>query len=198
MTAPDDPNKPLGPEDDAQPGESAELEDAYDPEEHPNGTNLDEDTEMLDSTVRTLDAESEEPEAGEVVRSPIAARALEPEAEDAGDADSIVDESDEAGADESSASPNWDTQLSARRIAVELKRLEAEIRETLEGRDSKRKRKLTGSRRWAELEEDILAWRFAGRFEEETLDHLRRLVTRRHHLFRRLRFLAGTRPVWNT
>ena len=68
----------------------------------------------------------------------------------------------------------------------------------LEGRDSRRKRKLGGTRRWMELEEDIIQWYYAGRFDEPTLQRLRELVSKRHYLFRRLRFIAGTRPTWNT
>ena len=83
-------------------------------------------------------------------------------------------------------------------MALELKRIESEVRELLGERDSRRKRKLSGSRRWRELEEDILGWRFTGRFNEAALARLHRLIVRRDYLFRRLRYLAGTRPTWNT
>jgi hypothetical protein len=94
--------------------------------------------------------------------------------------------------------PDWDYETTSHRIVIELKRIESEVREILEGRDSKRKRKLGGSRRWLEFEEDIIAWRYTGRFDEPTLRHLQELVVKRHYLFRRLRFIAGTRQTWNT
>lgn len=92
----------------------------------------------------------------------------------------------------------WDRELSPQRIAVELKKIEDEVRRLLEDRDPKRKRRLAGTRRWLELEEDILSLRYQNRIDEATLDTLHRLVARRHHLFGRLRFLARTRPTWNS
>jgi len=94
--------------------------------------------------------------------------------------------------------PDWDLETSTHRIVIELKRIESEVRTILENRDSRRKRKLGGSRRWLELEEDIITWRYSGRFDEPTLRHLQELVAKRNYLFRRLRFIAGTRPTWNT
>ena len=64
-------------------------------------------------------------------------------------------------------------------------------------RDIKRKRKLSGTRRWLDLEEDVIAWRYAGRFDEDTLRRLQELIYRRHYLFRRLRYLTAARPVEN-
>jgi len=93
---------------------------------------------------------------------------------------------------------DWEHELSAHRVAVELRRIESEVRELLEERDPKRKRKLSGTHRWNELEDDIISWRFSGRFDEETLRRLQELIGRRHYLFHRLRFLASTRPTWNT
>lgn len=89
-------------------------------------------------------------------------------------------------------------ETSAHRLAVELKRVERSVRAILDLNDARRKRKLTGTRRWNELEEDLVAWQFSGRFDQPTLGELRRLVTRRHYLLKRLRFLAGTRPTWNS
>ncbi len=83
-------------------------------------------------------------------------------------------------------------------VIVELKRIESDLRTLIEERDPRRKRKLSGTHRWHELEEDILTWRFTGRFDEDTLRRTQELIARRHHLFRHLRFLAGTRPVWNS
>jgi len=95
-------------------------------------------------------------------------------------------------------SQDWANELSSHRIAVELKRIETEVRQVLEGRDPKRKRRFSGTRRWLELEEDILAWEFTGGFDEPTLRRMQQLIAKRHHLFKRLHFLAGTRPTWNT
>ncbi len=89
-------------------------------------------------------------------------------------------------------------EFSTRHVVAELKQVEDEVRKILEPRDSKRKRRMAGTQRWLELEDDILSWKFAGRFDEATLRRLHQLVTRRHHLFRQLHFIAGTRPTWNT
>ena len=93
---------------------------------------------------------------------------------------------------------DWENELSAHRVAVELRRIESDVRAIIEERDPKRKRKLSGTHRWHELEDDILTWRFSGRFDEDTLRRVQELIGRRHYLFRRLRFLASTRPAWNT
>ncbi|MFH1107923.1 MAG: hypothetical protein V1790_01810 [Planctomycetota bacterium] len=93
---------------------------------------------------------------------------------------------------------DWANELSPHRVAVELRRIESEVRALLEERDPKRKRKLSGTSRWQELEEDIVSWRFSGRFNEDTLRRAQELIARRHHLFNRLRFLASTRPTWNS
>lgn len=93
---------------------------------------------------------------------------------------------------------DWPQECSARIVAVELKRVEQQVRQLLKDRDPRRKRKLAGSWRWSELHEDILTWRHTGRLDEQTLHYLERLVSRRHYLFQRLRFLACTRPTWNT
>ena len=93
---------------------------------------------------------------------------------------------------------DWENELSAHRVAVELRRIESEVRAILEERDPKRKRKLSGTHRWHELEDDILSWRFSGRIDEDSLRRLQKLIGRRHYLFHRLRFLSSTRPTWNT
>jgi len=93
---------------------------------------------------------------------------------------------------------DWECELSAHAVALELRRIEDEVREILEIRDPKRKRKLSGTHRWQELEEDILSWYGAGRFDDGTLGRLRSLINRRHVLFRHLGFLASTRPTWNS
>lgn len=93
---------------------------------------------------------------------------------------------------------DWENELSAHRVAVELRRIESDVRTLLEERDHKRKRKLSGTSRWQELEDDILSWRFSGRFDESSLRQLQELIGRRNYLFNRLRFLSSTRPTWNT
>lgn len=117
--------------------------------------------------------------------------------DDVSDAGAIPDVDDTAPI-ASSAPPKWEYEMSAHRIAVELKRIENEVWTLLDGSDTKRKRRLAGSRRWMELEDDIRNWRYTGRFDEAVLDRLQQLVCRRHYLFTRLRFSASTRPVWNS
>ncbi len=114
--------------------------------------------------------------------------------DDMGDAASIPDDLDNGGTPTAHGTADWDSETSAHRVIVALKRVEADVRELLQGRDPRRKRKLSGSRRWRELEEDLLAWKFSGRIDEDALRRLHRLILRRDHLFRRLRFLAGSRP----
>lgn len=93
---------------------------------------------------------------------------------------------------------DWESSLSAHHVGVELKRIETEVRAILEDRDPKRKRKLNGTHRWHELEDDLLSLRFTGRIDEDSIRRLLDLIYQRHHLFRHLRFLASTRPTWNT
>ena len=92
----------------------------------------------------------------------------------------------------------WESELSTQRVAIERRRVEGQVRKLLEERDPKRKRKLAGTHRWHELEEDILSWRFSGRFDETVLQRLSELIARRHFLSRHLKFLASTRPTWNS
>ena len=115
--------------------------------------------------------------------------------EDAGVADAITDDGESDSPEEV---VDWDRTTSAHRIAVELKRIETDVRGLLEHRDPRRKRRLTGTRRWLELQEDIISWYGSDRFDVETLRELQRLVTRRHHLFRRLTYISSTRSGWNT
>ncbi len=93
---------------------------------------------------------------------------------------------------------DWASETSAQRVYLELKKVEDEVRLILEPKDPVRKRKLGGTRRWRDLEEDLLNWRFTDRFDEATLARVQALAARRHQLFQRLRFLAGTRPTWNS
>lgn len=117
--------------------------------------------------------------------------------DDTSDAGPIADEARTPPVDDA-VTRDWAHELSPQRIVVELNHIETAVREVLEGRDTKRKRKLSGTRRWRELEEDIIQWRVSGRVDQKGLKTLEELVIRRHTLFQRLNFLAGTRPTWNT
>jgi hypothetical protein len=124
------------------------------------------------------------------------------EKETATDESSDAEWSESAG-DEASAPGEarvlpFDREVSAKRIAGELRRIESEVRRFLDDHDTRRKRKLAGTRRWNELEEDIIQWKFSGRVDDGILRQMHALVMRRHHLFNRLRFLAFTRPTWNS
>lgn len=92
----------------------------------------------------------------------------------------------------------WEHEFSGHQIAVELSRIESEVRKLLDERDPRRKRKITGTRRWQELEEDVIAMKFTGRIDENVLREITRLVSYRHFLFGQLRFVASTRSTWNT
>ncbi|RJP34609.1 MAG: hypothetical protein C4547_10730 [Phycisphaerales bacterium] len=93
---------------------------------------------------------------------------------------------------------SWDPAATPRHLAVELKRIEARITELLEGIDPRRKRRLEGTRRWLELQDDIAAMRFDGRIDEARVREINALCAKRHRLFRHLNFLVATRPTWNT
>ena len=182
--------------------DTPEIEDAYAPPDAADDkVPADDEADLLEESARSLDAEpgqadelDEETVATTAVRSAEAA-----ERDDTGDADSIPDEPTPASQELEGQKPTvWDRERSPHKIAVELKRIESEIRGVLEGRDPKRKRKLGGTRRWLELQEDIVSWRHTGRFDESTLNRLQELTARRHYLFRRLCFLATTRGTWNT
>jgi hypothetical protein len=92
----------------------------------------------------------------------------------------------------------WEHEFSAHRIAAELNRIEVEVRRLIEDCDPKRKRRFTGTSRWHELEEDLRSLRFTGRADEDILNRVFEHIARRHFLFGQLRFVASTRPTWNT
>jgi len=147
----------------------------------------------IDSAAPNADA-PDEPEPAE---TPPQADAADDEG--AGDTDSIVESPEDVKLREAATvEPNWQRETSAHRIAVELKRIETEVRAILDVQDSRRKRKLTGSRRWRELEEDMIRWHFTSRIDQSALKRLGELVPKRNFLFQRLHFLAGTRVGWNT
>lgn len=120
-----------------------------------------------------------------------------------GDADAIgdlplQDREDREGREDLGSRLSEDASLRARRIGAELKQLEIDVREILDAIDPRRKRKLSGTRRWHELQDDIIQWRFTSRVDESALKRLSQLIGRRHYLFRQLSFLSVTRPTWNS
>jgi len=172
------------------------IEDAGDPDLSEPVEVSEDDADLLDASSRSLDA------AGALAdgEGEVTTRAGVVDVDDAGDADSIEAEPGEGlfAIDEKRLQDGMMPAPSAHHIAVELKSIESEVRRLLADNDPKRKRKLGGSRRWQELEEDVIAWRFTSRFQEDVLTRLRELIVRRNHLFRRLHFLAGIRPTWNS
>ncbi len=177
------------------------VEDAYAPD-GPSDSAVDEDDlRLLDPVSRALDADTpaEDYAAGSPVTSADEAADAVAAKDDTSDTDDLTATSEEPadGAAESKP-PSYGKEGSAHQIIVELKRIESEVRSLLDGRDSKRKRKLAGTRRWLELEEDLLGWQHSGRIDASTVRRLQDLVLLRHHLFTRLRFIASTRPTWNT
>ncbi len=178
-------------------------EPTTEPDTSPDETRLEiseDDPELLGSASRMLnDADSDsdgDPKKEEPGTETTRAGTV---ADDTSDAGSIHDEPDvEPASPGRTNSRDWIAQASAHKVAVELKRIETEVRALLEDRDTVRKRKLAGSSRWVELEDDLIQWRFSGRIDEPTLRRLQEMVSYRHHLFHKLTFLAATRPVWNS
>jgi len=158
---------------------------------------VEDDPESLAVAARALELEAAV--AGEDEAPPAEAAPASDGYDDISDTDAIAEEDRPAPLGQGKTeNHNWSDEISAQKIALELKHIETEVRQRLEGRDTRRKRKLAGSRRWHELEEDIIAWRHSGKIDEPTLNRLHELVGKRHYLFRRLSFLAGTRPTWNS
>ncbi len=177
------------------------IEDAYAPD-GPSDSAVDEDDlRLLDPVSRALDADTpnEDNAAGSAVTSADEAADAVAAKDDTSDTDDVSATSEEpAGGAADPKPPTYGKEGSAHQIIVELKRIESEVRSLLDGRDTRRKRKLAGTRRWLELEEDLLGWQHSGRVDGATLRRLQDLVLMRHHLFKRLRFIASTRPTWNT
>lgn len=176
------------------------VEDAAEPDELKPDVVADDEAEPPDPAARALEgAVIESDEEGESTARQAAARLT---ADSDSDTNDVSDIPEESSAQSTVARPPWQVDLeyevSAHNVVVELKRLELEVRQLLEERDTRRKRKLSGTHRWYELEDDIRSWRYRGRFDEASLDRLSNLISRRHRLFRRLRFLSATRPTWNT
>lgn len=191
------------PDDQPSPGSEDEvpaIEDAYEAEAIAEAAPPEDDPAMLDTAARRLDGDNGE--AAGMVSSEDPAVHLRSE-EDVSDAAGIDEDplrslDEGARTDEERLSPIRTLELASHRIGVELKRIESRVRELLEGRDSKRKRRLSGTARWLELQEDVLALRYSGRVDETALAEVSQLIARRQYLFTQLRFLSSTRPAWNT
>ena len=187
---------PTHPEATPQREQVPDIEDAYTPEvvsEQPIG---EDDPELLAPESRSLEAKSDESEGTDATQ-PASEKVASAKAttDDTSDTAAVVDDDQGTEAAARERLSNWGAEQSAHRIAVELKRIESEVRRLLEDRDTRRKRRLAGTRRWHELEEDIIAWQFKGRFDEQTLHRLRELIAKRHYLFNRLGFVATARPA---
>lgn len=180
--------------------DSPAIEDAYAAEDVATEAVVEEDDpRTADFASRSLEGPAIGPDADTLADS--AAALPQALSEDQGASDVAAVSTDSAAAApiaHPEQTGDWENELSAHRVAVELRRVESEVRALLEERDPKRKRKLSGTSRWQELEEDIVSWRFSGRFNEDALRRVQELIARRHYLFNRLRFLASTRPTWNT
>lgn len=174
------------------------IEDAYAAEESADQDVGEDDLELLDPTSRALETDASQ--AGDAAESGSggAVSAAAAEKDDTSDTEAVDTEPQTKDATSEHKLPDWENEKSAHKIIVELKRVESEVRLLLEGRDGRRKRKLAGTRRWLELEEDLIAWRHTRRIDELTIRSLNELITRRHYLFQRLRFVASTRPTSNT
>ncbi len=178
-----------------------EIEDANIMEPVSEAQVEEDDPQLLDSASRSIESDLDGVDQSEDVDIEAVEKRTREAAnkDDTSDTDAVIDEAPpDAVTDQPSIKVALDRQQTARPLIVELKRIESDVRELLQGRDNKRKRKLGGTRRWLELEEDLVAWRFGNRFDEATLARLRELVRRRHHLFNHLQFIAGTRPTWNS
>lgn len=192
---PPDQQSPTPPSDEIPP-----VEDASEPDEPMPEVVPDDESEPPDPAARAL--EGAVSEADEEEESAARQKAARVTADSDSDTDAVTDGPEDSTSQSSEAKPEQERDLeyevSAHNVVVELKRVEQEVRQLLEDRDTRRKRKLSGTYRWRELEDDIRGWRSGGRFDETSLDRLCSLVNRRHYLFKRLRFLAATRPTWNS
>lgn len=191
----DKPEQPPGEPDsaDRHAGDIPEIEDSNAPDtaDAPIEESVaEDDPELLDAATRTLEGADDAEDGAPPDEQVVSAAAL---ADDSSDTDSIVDDAKPTGEVKERAA-NWSNERSAHRIAIELKHVEAEVRRFLENFDSRRKRRLAGTRRWLELEEDIISWRFSGRPDEETLAQISALIAKRHYLFKQLEFLTTDRP----
>ena len=174
--------------------EIPEIADSDVPDAAPAEAFAEDDPDLLDPATRAIEGADAAEDKAPSDEQRASAAAL---ADDSSDTEAITDEAEPAGDGKDS---RWDssTDRTAHRIGVELKHVETSVRKLLEDRDTRRKRHLGGTRRWLELEEDILSWRFAGRFAEDTLDQLSALIAKRHYLFSQLQLVSTVRPGWRT
>ena len=185
--------------DEPMPDEVPRVEDASEPEASSEEVAPEDAAEdiLLDQAARAINGGVES--MPDPALAPIAARIPRSGLDgDASDVGTVPDELSGRAETGPKRKGDWEYELSAHNVAVELKHIEAQVRALLEDRDPKRKRKLSGTHRWQELEDDLLALQFTGRLDDDSIRRLRTLVSRRHHLFHHLRYLASTRPTWNT
>lgn len=184
-----------------EPEQAPQIEDAYEPEKIADGVPDEDAPELLSGLSRVLEDQPEDTEGidAATLEASQAAAAAVAGRDDESDTDTIVDSSGVSSEDtQPEKNIDWESGLSAHRVVVALKRIETEVRSLLEGVDGKRKRKLSGSRRWRELEEDLISWQHTSRIDNSAHKRLVELVVRRDYLFRRLVFLSRTRQVWNS
>lgn len=184
-----------------EPQQAPQIEDAYEPEKVADGVPDEDPPELLSGLSRVLEDQPEDAEGTDAatLEASQAAAAAVAGRDDENDTDAILDPSGVASEDpQPEKDIDWESELSARQVVVALKRIETEVRGLLEGVDGKRKRKLSGSRRWRELEEDLISWQHTSRIDNLVHKRLVALVARRDYLFRRLVFLSRTRQVWNS
>ena len=184
-----------------EPQQAPQIEDAYEPQKVADGVPDEDPPELLSGLSRVLEDQPEDTEGidAATLEASQAAAAAVAGRDDKSDTDTNVDSSGVSSEDpQPEKDIDWESELSARQVVVALKRIETEVRALLEGVDGKRKRKLSGSRRWRELEEDLISWQHTSRIDNLAHKRLVALVARRDYLFRRLVFLSRTRQVWNS
>ena len=80
----------------------------------------------------------------------------------------------------------------------DLESIVAETREFIERAHVRRKYDLHNPGDWLSLQEDLHTDRFANSLDAQSIARLQSCCVRWLHRYRRLRFIAATRPVWNT
>lgn len=181
--------------------QAPQIEDAYEPEKIADSVPDEDAPELLSGLSRVLEDQLDDTENADAaaIEASKAAAAMAAQRDDTSDTEAISDGTDGGSEVQSpEKDTDWESELSAHQVVVVLKRIETEVRSLLEGVDGRRKRKLSGSRRWRELEEDLISWQYTSRIDQTVLKRLMQLVARRDYLFRRLIFLSGTRQVWNS
>ncbi|MCH8146510.1 MAG: hypothetical protein IH987_00730 [Planctomycetes bacterium] len=179
--------------------QAPQIEDAYEPEKSADDFPGEDSPELLSGLSRGLEDQPEDSEGIDAAALDASNAAAVAARDDDSDTAANLEESRGAGEDDQPEKDiDWESELSAHKVVVALKRIETEVRSLLDGVDGKRKRKLSGSRRWRELEEDLIGWQHTSRINHSAHKRLVELVVRRDYLFRRLVFLSRTRQVWNS